>query len=169
MAQSKQELDIPPRGTRGSGAAGTWFFKLVRPLMSMQISRYRKTAGPEAPQTMGFPAVLLTTTGAKTGREHTQILGGFPDDEGRWLVVASKGGAPTHPHWFINLAKHPDSIWLEVGNRRMRVRPQVLQGAEREDALERIARVAPRYGEYQKKTDREIPIIRLTRVEQITA
>ncbi|HYL08723.1 MAG TPA: nitroreductase/quinone reductase family protein [Candidatus Udaeobacter sp.] len=164
MADSNRQLEIPPRGTHGSGGFGSWFFKFARPLMNMEISRYRKNAGPEAPRVMDFPGVLLTTTGARTGRERTQILGGFADGEGRWLVVASKGGAPTHPHWFINLAKHPDKVWLEVGNRKMRVTPQVLKGAEREAALERISKVAPRYGKYQTKTDREIPIVRLEQI-----
>lgn len=161
MVDTKNQLEIPPRGTRGSAAAATWFFRLVRPIEKMQIARYRKTTSPEAPRTMGFPIVLLTTTGARTGREHTNVLGGFEDGQGRWLVVASKGGAAAHPHWFINLAKHPDEVWLEVGSRKLKVRPELLKGAEREAALARIARVASRYGQYQKKTDREIPIVRL--------
>lgn len=164
MARNEHQLEIPPRGTRGSWAAGTWFFRLVGPIVRLQVSRYRKATSPEAPRMMGFPTVLLTTTGARTGREHTHVLGGFPDDQGRWLVVASRGGAPTHPHWFINLAKHPDQVWLEIGNRKLRVRPELLKGAERESALGRIASVAPRYGEYQKKTDREIPIVRLEQI-----
>jgi deazaflavin-dependent oxidoreductase (nitroreductase family) len=126
------------------------------------VSRYRKNAGPTPPVMMGFPTVLLTTVGARTGREHTHVLGGFQDGEDAWLVVASKGGAPTHPHWFLNMAKSPDQVWLEVGNRKLQVRATLLKGKEREDALAKIAAIAPRYGEYQKKTDREIPILRLT-------
>ena len=166
MADSTQQLEIPPRGKKGSGAAANRFFRLLRPLMGMQISRYRKTAGAEPPRMFGFPVVLLTTRGARTGREITHMLGGFPDGDRRWLIVASKGGAPTHPHWYINLARHPDAVWLEVGNRRMKVRPELLKGAEREDALARIAAASPRYGEYQKKTDREIPIVRLEQLAE---
>jgi len=136
--------------------------RLAKPLIDMQISRYRRATEPTAPKTMGFPTVLLTTVGARTGHERTHVLGGFPDGDDAWLVVASKGGAPTHPAWFINLAKSPDKIWLEVGNRKLRVVANSLRGKEREDALARVAAVAPRYGTYQKKTDREIPIIRLT-------
>jgi deazaflavin-dependent oxidoreductase (nitroreductase family) len=140
------------------GALLRWFFR-------GQVARYRKNAGPEPPRFMDFPAVVLTTKGARTGHEHSHVLGGFQDGaDGHeaWLVVASKGGAPTHPHWFINLAKHPEHVWLEVGSRKLQVRPVLLEGKEREEALARIAAVSPRYGEYQKKTDREIPIIRLT-------
>jgi len=135
--------------------------RIFKPMMDMQVSRYRKSTGPTPPVMMGFPTVLLTTVGARTGKEHTHVLGGFQDSEDAWLVVASKSGAATHPHWFLNLAKTPDQVWLEVGNRKLKVRPTLLKGKEREDALGRIAAIAPRYGEYQKKTDREIPIVRL--------
>ncbi|TMD92994.1 MAG: nitroreductase family deazaflavin-dependent oxidoreductase [Chloroflexi bacterium] len=128
----------------------------------MQISRYRRTSSPKAPVMMGFPIILLTTIGSRTGLERTQVLGGFSDGEDAWLVVASKSGAATHPAWFINLAKSPDKIWIEVGNRKLRVVAESLKGQARLDALARVAAVAPRYGEYPKKTDREIPVIRLT-------
>jgi deazaflavin-dependent oxidoreductase (nitroreductase family) len=136
--------------------------KVAKPLMDLQLSRIKKATGPEPPRMMGFPVVLLTTVGAKTGKEHTHVLGGFADGDDAWLVVASKGGAATHPAWFINLAKSPDKIWLQVGDRKLAVRAESLQGAEREAALARVAAIAPRYGEYQVKTDREIPVVRLT-------
>ena len=135
--------------------------RILKPLMKGQIARYRRTAGPTPPVMMGFPVVLLTTVGARTGHEHTAVLGGFEDGDGAWIVVASKSGASSHPHWFFNLAKNPDRVWLEVGNRKLRVVPDLLQGAEREAALAKIAAIAPRYGEYPKKTDREIPVVRL--------
>lgn len=160
------QIKIPPRGTRGNFMpSGSWFATLTKPFMNMQISRYRRTAGPEPPKMMGFPTVLLTTVGAKTGKEHTHVLGGFPDGPDAWLIVASKGGSPTNPAWFVNMAKNPDKVWLEVGNRKFRAKVNSLQGKEREDGLARVAAVAPRYGEYQVKTDREIPVIRLTPAE----
>ena len=136
--------------------------RLAKPFMDMQISRYRRTKTPTAPIMMGFPTILLTTVGARSGVERTHVLGGFPDGGDTWLIVASKGGAPTHPAWFINLAKNPDKVWIEIGNRKVKVAADSLRGKEREDALARVAAVAPRYAEYQKKTDREIPVIRLT-------
>jgi len=159
----KEAIEIPPAGTRGTKMPFQGpLMRLAKPLTDMQISRYRRAKDATAPMMMGFPTVLLTTVGARTGTERTHVLGGFSDGEDAWLVMASKGGAPTHPAWFINLAKSPDKIWLEIGNRKLRVGAELLKGKQREDALARIAGVAPRYGAYQKKTDREIPIIRLT-------
>jgi deazaflavin-dependent oxidoreductase (nitroreductase family) len=159
----KRHIEIPPSGTRGTKMPFSGvLMRVAKPLTDMQISRYRRSKDATAPNMMGFPTVLLTTIGARTGHERTHVLGGFPDGDDAWLVVASKGGAPTHPAWFINLAKSPDKIWLEVGNRKLRVVADSLKGKTREDALARIAAIAPRYAGYQKKTDREIPIIRLT-------
>ena len=112
----------------------------------------------------GFPTVLVTTVGAKTGREHTHVLGGFPDRGDSWLIVASNGGAAAHPQWFINLARNPDKVWLEVGNRKFHVRPEELAGAEYEEAYARVVSASPGYAKYRKVTDREIPVIRLTPV-----
>lgn len=163
MNEPKNAINIPARGTRGSSMPGGGvLMKLAKPFMDMQVSRYRKTAGDTQPRMMGFPTVLLTTVGAKTGQERTHMLGGFADGDTAWLIVASKGGAPTHPAWFINIAKNPDKIWLEVGKRKFKAHAESLQGAERVAALEKVAAVAPRYGDYQRKTDREIPVIRLT-------
>ncbi len=163
MTEPTKQLQIPPRGRRGAWTPwGSALMRIFKPIMDRQVSRYRESTGPNPPVMMGFPTVLLTTVGARTRKEHTHVLGGFQDGEQAWLVVASKSGAATHPHWFLNLARSPDQVWLEVGNRRLKVRPSLLKGEERENALARIAAIAPRYGAYQKKTDREIPIIRLS-------
>ena len=141
---------------------GRFLVKLARPFLNRQIARYRKVEGREPAKFMGFPILLLTTVGAKTGAEHTHVLGGFPDGEDAWLVIASKGGSATHPHWFHNLAKNPDKVWIQVGNRKLRANVESLQGAEREAAYSRVVAVAKNYGDYLKKTDREIPVLRLT-------
>ena len=111
-----------------------------------------------------MPLALLTTRGARSGLERTVPINGFADGDDAWLVVASQGGAARHPHWFKNMVRHPDEIWLEVGNRKMQVRGDSLAGREREEALAQITQVTTAYAGYQRKTDREIPIIRLTRV-----
>lgn len=160
MAEPNGKIEISPRGTRGALTLwGSFWMRLFKPLLDRQVSQYRETGGRSAPKFLDFPLVLLTTVGARSGKEFTHPLGGFEQEDGTWLVVASKSGASTHPAWFINLAKNPENVWLEVGNRKLRVRPSLLKGKEREAALARIAAVSPRYGKYQNKTDREIPIV----------
>lgn len=136
--------------------------RLARPFMKRQVARYQRAKGPEAEKFMGFPILLLTTVGARTGKEHTHVLGGFPDGDEAWLVIASKGGSATHPAWFINLAKNPHQVWVQVGNRKFRADVESLRGTEREEAYARVVMVAPNYGGYLKKTDREIPVLRVT-------
>lgn len=136
--------------------------KVFAPLMKMQVDRLKRAAGPAQPRMMGFPVLLLTTVGAKTGVERTHIVGGFPEGENAWVVVASNGGAADHPQWFVNMAKNPDQISIQVGERKLQVTASCLIGPERIEALNRVAAIAPRYGDYPKKTDREIPVIRLT-------
>ena len=155
-------IHVSPPGTRGTRIPKP-LMKLFKPIGTLIVRRYRRSGGTRVSSRMGFPVVLLTTRGAKTGQTRTTPVGGFPDGENSWLVVASLGGAARHPAWFLNLAKNPDDIWLEVGKERFKVRGESVEGAERTEALARIAAIAPRYGTYQQKTDREIPVVRLTR------
>ena len=139
--------------------------KLIEPLAKRQIAAYRRTGGKNRMATMmPFPVVLLTTKGSTSGLERTVSLGGFADGDDAWLVVASMGGSANHPAWFKNMVRHPDDVWLEVGSHKMKVRGDSLTGTEREDALARIAKIAKQYAGYTKKTNREIPIVRLTRI-----
>ena len=139
--------------------------RLIEPMAKRQINSYRKTGGKNRMVSMmKFPIVLLTTKGAKSGLERTVTLGGFADGDDAWLVVGSQGGAATHPAWFRNMVQHPDEIWLEVGSRKMKVRGDSLTGREREEALARIVKESKQYAGYEKKTDRQIPIVRLTRI-----
>ncbi|HEY2598115.1 MAG TPA: nitroreductase/quinone reductase family protein [Candidatus Dormibacteraeota bacterium] len=136
--------------------------KVLGPLAKRHIGAYRKTGGTDRmSRMMKFPLILLTTKGAKSGEERIVTLGGFQEGDGSWLIVASKGGSKTHPAWLNNMIKHPDDVWLEVGKRKMKVHAAALSGAARAEAYNRVAAVAPQYGEYPKKTDREIPVIRL--------
>jgi len=112
----------------------------------------------------GRHLLSLITVGAKSGRMHTVPLGWFTDASGEadvWLVVASYGGSARHPAWYVNMAKNPDKVWVEVDHRKAKVTADSLKGAEREAAWQRIVAAAPNYRAYQSKTDREIPIVRL--------
>ena len=155
-----------PEGTYGTEMPGGKFLaRLIEPLAKRSIKSYRKTGGKNRMVTMmKFPIVLLTTKCGRSGLERAVTIGGFADGDDAWLVVGSKGGSATHPSWFNNMVKNPDEIWLEVGSRKMKVRGDSLQGREREEALARIAAISAQYGKYPSKTDREIPIVRLTRI-----
>jgi deazaflavin-dependent oxidoreductase (nitroreductase family) len=110
----------------------------------------------------GQPLLLLRTVGAKSGEPRTTMLAQFPEPDGSTLIVASFGGTARHPAWYFNLAKHPDQVLIERGGQLIRVRPQSLSGEQREQAWQRIISTAPGFAEYQRKTDRELPVVRLT-------
>ena len=112
----------------------------------------------------GQPLLLLTTLGARTGQARTSIITQFPESEGSILIVASFGGAARHPAWYFNLARHPDQVFIERNGRRIRVQPTTLSGQERERAWQRITSIAPGFAQYQRNTDREIPVVRLVPV-----
>ena len=107
------------------------------------------------------PLILLTTTGAKTGQQRIAPLM-LVTDGSRLLAVASKGGAPKHPDWYLNLLAHPE-VTVEVGSEKFETTARILTGDEREQAFRRAAEVFPPYAEYQKRTAREIPVIALER------
>lgn len=141
-------------GTHGARQPGgrlmLWFNK-------MAARRIQRKGG----RMMGFNALVLTTVGRKSGLERTSPVGWFPGQDGSWLIVASAGGALGNPAWYYNLAAHPDQVRIEVEGRKVAVTAEQLHGAERTQAWEQIIAAAPRFGQYQQKTDRELPIIRL--------
>ena len=102
-----------------------------------------------------FPILLLTTTGARTGRPTTVPLGFAVDDRGRVFVMASKAGAPKHPAWFHNLRANP-SVTVELGDRSFPARAVVTAGEERDRLYSLISAGA---SEYEQNTDRVFPVI----------
>jgi deazaflavin-dependent oxidoreductase (nitroreductase family) len=102
-----------------------------------------------------FPVLLLTTTGARTGRSATVPLGFAVDDSGRVFVVASKAGAPRHPSWFHNLRANP-SVTVELGDRSFQARAVVTKGEERDRLYGIVSGIG---SEYEKNTDRVFPVV----------
>jgi deazaflavin-dependent oxidoreductase (nitroreductase family) len=149
---------VTPRGTRGVkfpiSSRLMAFFSSI-PVGLQRLSRGRM-------KMHGEPLLLLDTVGARSGQRRTSMVAQFPEADGSILVVASFGGAATHPAWYFNMAKHPEEVFVERSGRRMRVQPTSLKGEEREAAWRRIVSIAPGFAEYQRKTDREIPVVRLT-------
>lgn len=105
--------------------------------------------------------VLLHHRGAKSGQERVSPLMSFPDEDG-WVIVASKGGAPTNPAWFHNLQAHPDTV-IEFGAETIPVTASVIDGAERAERWARITGSNAGFASYEKRTDRVIPLVRLSR------
>lgn len=113
-------------------------------------------------QFAGAPLLLLTTTGAKSGREYTTPMMYLADGD-RIAVFASKAGAPSNPDWYYNLVAHPRAI-VEIGDETGDV-DAVIAGPEERDRLYGIQEERyPGFAEYQAKTERTIPVVILTRV-----
>ena len=112
----------------------------------------------------GSSLLLLTTTGAKSGRQHTTPLA-YTRDGDHYIILASKGGAPTNPAWHHNLVAHPE-VTVEVGGETFRSRASVAEGAERERLFNQMAAKMPGFADYQRNTPRQIPVILLTRIQE---
>ena len=126
------------------------------------VRRYRETGGEVGHDWKeGSTVLLLTTKGRKTGEPRTTPLI-YAQDGDRYVIVASKGGAPEHPGWYRNLAKNPD-VELQVKDRVFPARASTADGDERERLWRKASEVWPHYDEYAQQTDREIPVVVLER------
>ena len=103
------------------------------------------------------PTLLLTTTGRRSGKPIVMPLI-YGEADGNYLVVASKGGAPQHPGWYLNLAAQPQ-VEVQVLAKRFRAKARTSTGTERARLWEKMVAIYPPYNDYQKKTEREIPVV----------
>lgn len=126
------------------------------------VKRYRETGGEEGHiWRRGSKILLLTTKGRKSGQPRTTPLI-YENADGNYIIVASKGGTPEHPGWYENLAKDPQ-VELQVMDEVFPAHARTAEGEERERLWKLAAQQWPDYDEYQKKTDREIPVVVLER------
>jgi deazaflavin-dependent oxidoreductase (nitroreductase family) len=109
----------------------------------------------------GARLLLLTTTGARSGKTRINPLA-FTRDGEHYVVIASKGGSPTHPDWYHNLVALPD-VTVEVADERFDARARIAQGEERDRLYAAQAALMPGFAEYQRKTTRQIPVVVLER------
>jgi deazaflavin-dependent oxidoreductase (nitroreductase family) len=130
-----------PAGTRGGRQPRAGL--ILRLVNKNAASRFRRTG-----KMLGFNGLILTTVGARSGAERTSPVGWWPGPDGSWLIVAAANGGARNPA-------------LEVDGRRIGVTAEQLHGAERAQAWRQIAAATPRFAQYQRKTDRELPVIRL--------
>jgi deazaflavin-dependent oxidoreductase (nitroreductase family) len=122
---------------------------------------YRETGGERGYRWRGTEILLLTTEGRKSGESRTTPLIHRTDGD-RWVVVASKGGAPEHPSWYENLLASPQAT-IEVQADEIPVLASTAEGPERARLWSLMTEVWPAYDEYQAKTEREIPVVVLSR------
>ena len=127
-----------------------------------QADKYAESGGTEGTEMKGKPVVLLTTVGAKTGKlRKTPLM--RVEHNGEYAIVASLGGAPKHPVWYHNLKKNP-RVELRDGTVTRDYEAREVFGDEKATWWERAVQAWPDYAEYQKKTDRQIPVFVLTPV-----
>ena len=110
----------------------------------------------------GRNVLILTTTGAKSGEERETPLV-YSQENGNHVIVASKGGAPSHPSWYHNLRKHP-LVTVEAGGRKFKARANIIGDEDYERLYKQHADENPSFWDYRKKTSRKIPVIVLERV-----
>ncbi len=126
------------------------------------IEEFRTNEGKVGGPFEGSPMILITHKGAKTGTERTNPLVYSRDGED-YVIIASKAGADTHPHWYLNMVANPE-VGVEVGTESFRASVREAAGDERTRLYQAQAAQLPQFNDYAAKTDRAIPVLVLTRI-----
>jgi len=129
-----------------------------------QVERYEATDGREANTLAGtnWPVVIFTTRGRHSGKIRKFALMRVEHD-GKYAMVASLGGAPTHPEWYLNVTADPEALMVQDGVERFDATARELEGEEREIWWQRAVEAYPPYAKYQEKTERQIPVLLVKR------
>jgi deazaflavin-dependent oxidoreductase (nitroreductase family) len=138
----------------------------VNPLFKLFVKGhvwlYKSSGGRRGATMQGMKVLLLTTTGNKSGKQRTVPVVPFVEGD-KTYIMASMGGAPQHPAWYVNLKSNPD-VAVQLGSDEYRAKAVTLpEGPERDGVWQRLTQAMPNFGEYQKKTSRLIPVVRLDR------
>ena len=132
--------------------------KAMRAFNDKLIKEFRANGGKAlSGPFVNAPLLLLTTTGAKSGKPFTTPLV-YTRDGARIVIIASKGGFPTHPAWYHNLKANP-TVTLEVGTQKFQAKATITTDPERQRLFDAQAKVMPTFNDYQKATTRQIPVI----------
>jgi deazaflavin-dependent oxidoreductase (nitroreductase family) len=130
-----------------------------------QVELYESSGGTQGTtlRDTGLPVIIMTNRGARSGKlRKTPVM--RVEQDGCYLAVASQGGAPEHPAWYRNLLVHPD-VEVQDGPRKQDMRARELTGEERAAWWERAVAAYPDYADYQRRTEREIPVFLLEPVD----
>jgi len=125
------------------------------------VQRYIETNGADGHIWRGVPTLILTTLGRRSGKPRRLALI-YGQDGDHYVIVASKGGAEKHPEWYLNLLDHPE-VQVQVLADRFRAKARTATPEEHKALWPRMAEIWPNYNDYQKKTDRQIPLVILER------
>jgi deazaflavin-dependent oxidoreductase (nitroreductase family) len=147
-----------PGGTRGNRQPPGWLARITTPI----AMRFHRRQGDTF---QGLDLLYLTTIGAKSGETRTNPVARFDDGGGGWIIVASAGGTAKQPGWYHNIVAHPDQVRAEVKGKTHRVTVDQLEGEARNHAWDVVVASSPRFGGYTQKTDRVLPVLRLTPVD----
>jgi deazaflavin-dependent oxidoreductase (nitroreductase family) len=131
--------------------------QIQRFITGVHTRLFRLSSGKIGGRMAGCPVLLLTTKGRKTGKERVTPLLYIPDNE-NFVLIASNGGVPNHPAWYWNMQANPE-VAVEVGGRKLRVRAEDVSGAERERLWAKAVSMYASYADYQKRTERQIPVV----------
>ena len=134
-----------------------FIFKLF---IGFHVFMYRITGGKFGGEMCGFKVLILTTKGRKSGKILSAPLGYFERDGG-YIIVASNNGNDKQPSWYYNIKGNPGDVTIQVKDKKMKVKPEVILGEARRPLYDWIVSIAPNYGEYEKTTTREIPLVLL--------
>ena len=136
---------------------------MMKLIGSAHTSLYRMSGGKLGRNFRGSEFVLLTTTGRRSGKQRTTPLLGLADGE-NWTLIASQGGHPQHPNWYLNLRDNPD-VELQIGGEKKRMRAETAEGDDRARLWAMMTELYSGYNEYQTLTDRIIPVVVLRPAE----
>lgn len=128
----------------------------------MIIDEFRTHQGKVGGGFEGKTLLLLHTTGARSGQERINPVA-YVQDKDRYVVIASKGGAPTNPDWYYNILKNP-LVTIEIGTEKLQAQANVAEEPERSRLYEKMAEMMPGFNDYRRRTTRQIPVIVLTPV-----
>ena len=137
--------------------------KIAKVFMALNVWLYRRSHGRVMGKVGGIPVLLLTVAGRKTGIARTSPVSYFLEGDS-YVVTGTAGGSPQEPQWFRNLRAAPRAE-IEVGSRRLPVVVRVTTGDERAALWKKRVQTAPRFGKYETKTDRPMPMAVLTPTE----
>ncbi len=157
MRPSARTVRCPDRGYRGLVASDEQVVDSPTAWVAKHINDYVASGGEKGHTWQGVPTLLLTTRGRKSGKLRRSALI-YGRDGASYVVVASIGGAPKHPMWYLNLVANPQVV-LQVGPEIIPARARVAEGDDKTRLWRQMAEIWPQYDSYQKKTKRQIPVV----------